>query len=271
MCIYTDEHIYEGSFDENKVYQYLYHLIYMLSKQRQLFKKHSYYEDFAIYAANRVYLRLTNKKQWEVNEDGTPKQEKIKSVLNYIKNVLYPFKVDFEQSEYCQTISKDSFIEEVDYNFDNLIKNSVDELTFCEFGLTFNDIGKTCKAFLNTIPYKPKSSEWLNIYVSVMLTFLNTVTLTNRRKRRLDHLSDTSRLKEDHLIDAYKEENDRSAILFHLPESMSAYITVLARQLKHLVAKDLTSILHTNVSNDMELLPLSIKDYIEDYGEDNEY
>lgn len=271
MCIYIDENIYAGTYNENLVYQYLYHLIYMLAKQRQIFKKHSYYEDFAIYAANRVFLRLTNKKQWELKEDGTPKQEKIKSILNYIKNVLYPFKVDFEQSEYCQTISKDSFVQEVDYNFNNLLKSAVDKLTFTEFGLTFNDISKTCCSFLKTIPYRSSTSEWLNIYTSVMLTFLSNVTLTNRRLRRLNHLASTSRLTDDHLITAYEEENLKKAILFHLPESMNDYIIVLARQLRHLIAKDLSDILHTNVSNDMELLPLSVRDYMEDYGEENEY
>ena len=71
---------------------------------------------------------------------------------------------------------------------------------------------------------------------------------------------------------AFEEEQKRDAILFHLPESMNDYITVLARQLKHIVAKDLTDILHTNISNDMSLLPLSINEYMQQFEEcDNEY
>lgn len=271
MCIYIDNNVYKESFNENLIYEYIYHIIYMLAKKSSYFKQNHYYDDFAIYAASRVYFRLTNPKQHQLNEDGTLKLEKIKSVLNYIKKVIYPMKVDFEQSEYCQTISKESYPEEVNYNFSNLLNNSIDELTFSEFGLTFNNIGKTCKAFLKTIPYKTNSVEWLNIYTSVMLTFLNTITLTNRRKNRLEHLSSTMRLTDNHIISAYEQENQQ-AILFHLPESMNDYILVLTRQLKHLIAKDLTDILHTNISNDIAIISLSVKDYIESYEElEDEY
>lgn len=271
MCIYIDENIYKESFDESLIYQYIYHIIYMLAKKAGYFKQHHYYDDFALYAASRVYFRLTSPKQNELDSNGNYKLDKIKSVLNYIKKIIYPLKVDFEQGEYCQTISKDAYTEEINYNFTNLLNNSVDELTFCEFGLTFNNIGKTCEAFLKTIPYKPNTGEWLNIYTSVMLTFLNTITLTNRRKNRLEHLNSTMRLNDNHIINAFEEESCK-AILFHLPESMNDYILVLTRQLKHLVAKDLSDILHTNISNDLAILPLSVKEYIESYEElEDEY
>lgn len=272
MCIYIDNNVYTENADETTIYEYIYHIVYMLAKQGQLFNKNHYYDDFAIYGANRVYFRLTNPKQWQEKDDGSGfKMDKIKSVLNYIKNILYPLKVDFEQSEYCQVISKDAYPQEVNYNFSNVLGDEIDRLTFCEFTLLFNDIGKTCKAFLQTIPYKSNSSEWLNIYTSVMLTFLNSVTLTNKRKRRLQHLTNTMRLTDNHLIEAYEKENNE-VVLFHLDDSMSDYILVLARQLKNLVAKDLTDILHTNVSNEISLLSLAVQDYMDDNNEDiNEY
>lgn len=270
MCIYVDDNVYKEGFNEELIYQYIYHIVYMLAKQSQLFNKHHYYDDFAVFGANKVFLRLTNKKQWQYKEDGTPKLEKVKSVLNYIKNILYPLKVDFEQSEYCQTISKDSYNEEINYNFESLINSSLNRLTFCEFNLVLNNIDKTCKAFLKTIPYKTNSKEWLNIYTSVMLTFLNNVTLTNKRKRRLTHLDGTLRLHDGHILNSYNEEFNNKAILFHLPSSMSDYITVLARQLRHIVSKDLCDILHTNISNDIELIDNSVNDYMKD-EEYNEY
>lgn len=273
MCIYIDENVYkEEGFDEQLVYEYIYHIAYMLAKNGQLFKQHKYYDDFAIYAANRVFFRLTNKKQFQYNEDGTPRMEKIKSVLNYLRNLLYPLKVDFEQSEYCQTISRDANIENINYSFNSVLTNAVDELNFCEFGLTFNNIGRTCEEFLKTIPYKTNSAEWLNIYVSVMLTFLNNVTLTNKRIRRLKHLNGTNRLKDEHIFNAYEQESQSKAILFHLDESMNNYVIVLARQLKNLVAKDLSDILHTNVSNDIVLNQFTVDNFMEDtFEEQDEY
>lgn len=269
MCIYIDNNVYEETFDENLVYEYIYHIVLMLAQQGQIFKHYWYYDDFAIFAANRIYFRLTNKKQWEFNSSGEPKLEKIKSVLNYAKSILYPLRVDFEQSEYCQSISREAFPEEIDYNFSNLITTSIDELTFCEFGLTLNNIGNTCRAFLKTIPFDVNSSEWLNIYTSVMLTFLNNVTLPNKKIDRINHLVSTNRLTDNHIIDAYDEESNQKPILFHLPESMADYIVVLSRQLKNLIAKDLTEILHTNISSRIELIPSSVKDYMDSY-EDTE-
>lgn len=272
MCIYIDENVYKESFDESLVYQYIYHIVYMLAKKAQIFEKHHYYDDFAIYGANRVYFRLTNKKQFQYNEDGSPKMEQIKSVLNYIKGILYPLKVDFQQSEYCQSISKECYVEDTTYSFNNIIDNCVSDLNFCEFGLTFNDISKTCRNFLKTIPYKTNTTEWLNIYTSVMLTFLNNVTLTNKRKRRLQHLTDTVRITDQHIIDSYQDEIQQRPVLFHLDESMSDYIVVLSRQLKNIIAKDLTDILHTNISADIMLKPLTVKDYfIQQEGDYDEY
>jgi hypothetical protein len=262
MCMYIDDNVYKDNFDERLVYEYIYHIVYMLAKKAQYFKKNSYYDDFAIYGANRVFFRLTNKKQWELKDDDSPKMEKVKSVLNYIKNILYPLKVDFEQSEYCQSITRETNVEDVSYNFNYVLDDTLNNITFCEFGMTLNDIGKTCNKFLRSIPYKHKSVEWLNIYTSVMLTFLNMVTLTNKRKNRLQHLEGTMRITDQHINDAYDQEAQQKPILFHLDESMSDYILVLTRQLKHIVAKDLSDILHTNVSNDITLLPLSVKDYI---------
>lgn len=272
MCIYIDENVYKEKFNEQLIYEYIYHIVYMLAKQSQFFKKNHYYDDFAIYGATRVYLRLTNVKQNQVKDDGTPKMEKIKSVLNYIKNILYPLKVDFEQSEYCQTISRDACIEDIPYNFNYVLSDTLDGISFCEFNSVLNDIGRTCKHFLKSIPYKQNTSEWLNIYTSVMLTFLNMITLSNHRKERIEHLGGTLRLTDTHIKEAFEKECEREAILFHLPDSMSDYIIVLARQLKHIVAKDLSDILHTSISSDMTLLPLSINEYMQQFEEcNNEY
>lgn len=254
MCIYIDENIYNDSFDETTVYQYLYHIIIMLAKQAQLFNRHHYYDAFALYGANRVYFRLTNKKQWQLNEDNTGyKMQRIKSVLNYIKNILYHLKVDFEQEEYAQTL-KVVEAQNLEFDYNRVISNSVDSLTLIDFESTLGNVHRTCEKFLSTLPYKKNTSEWLNIYTSVMLSFLNNVTLSKMQSKRITHLEGTGRLKESHIDNFYAANEKSSTILFHLPKSMENYITVLTRQLKHIVAKDLSEILHTRISQDMQLV-----------------
>lgn len=261
MCIYIDNNIYTDNYDVNTVYEYLYHIIFMLAKQSQLFNKHKYYDSFAIFGASRVYFRLTNKKQFELKPDGTAKMNKIKSVLNYIKNILYPLKVDFEQEEYAQTIviTDDTEINQFTYN--QIITHAIDKLSFCDFGMTLNDISNTCKHFLSTIPYTKDSSMWYNIYASVMLTFLNYVTLSNKHIDRINHLESTARLKESHINDFHAASRNSPPILFHIPKSLGPYITVLSRQLQTIVARDLSDILHTPVSNDFELIEVTHNEY----------
>ena len=85
MAIYIDNHIYSGDFDEELVYQYLYFLVYMLAKKKRYFSSEKVYDDFAIWFATKMYVRLTDPRQFDENE----KLDKITSVLNYIKGILY--------------------------------------------------------------------------------------------------------------------------------------------------------------------------------------
>lgn len=253
MCIYIDSNVYSDNIDVNKIYEYLYHIVLMLAKQSNMFSKHKYYDSFALFGASRVYFRLTNKKQFEYKADGSPKMDRIKSVLNYIKNILYPLKVDFEQQEYAQTLVTDEDVALNQYTYNHILTKSVDNITFSEFNLTLSDVTRTCKHFLSTLPYPKDSSMWYNIYISVVLTFLTCITLSNKHKKRLEHLHSTSRLKDSHIDTFYSEARMSNPILFHLPKSMGPYITVLSRELQSIVAKDLSDILHTKVNSDFHI------------------
>lgn len=268
MCIFIDNNVYTEHFDESKVYEYLYHIIYMLAKRSKLFERHCYYDDFAVYAAGKIYFRLTNPKQNQLDDDGNVRMEKVKSVLNYIKSTLYPMKVNFEQMEYGQTISREVIPEEVNYNFQSLLNKNINSLHLSEFKFLLSDVEKTCKKFLECIPYPKNSPDWINIYVSVMLTFLASITLTEKSKNRLLNLSNRNHLNTQHVFDAYEKESQKGAVLFHLPESMSNYITVLARQLKNIISKDLSYILHTKITSDSLVSSVVVKDFMiceEDY------
>lgn len=53
-------------------------------------------------------------------------------------------------------------------------------------------------------------------------------------------MKETAQSKERYLDDLYIKEAENSTILYHLDESMRDYITVLTRELKHAIAKDLS-------------------------------
>ena len=243
MCIYIDENAYSDNPNYELIYQYLYHIMYMLAGQARFFKEERNYDYFGLYAANRLYFRLTNPKQYDL-VNGEPKMRRITSILNYAKNTLYPMKVDFEQSEYCQSISKDSY-SGMSLPLSGVVVNATDKLKRSEFELVLHDVSKTCRCFMKTIPYKPQSVEWLNIYTSVVLSFLNAITLKNKSSRRVEHLTETNRINQQHYDEFYDAERNSPCILYHLPDSMGPYVTVLTKQLMRVVSQDLFEILES--------------------------
>ena len=194
MAKYVDDNVYTENSDENIIYEYLYQLANMLAHKNSFFTKKEDYDYFSIYAANHLWFRLRNAKQFETNVDGTPKMEKVKSVLNYLKKTIYPMKVDF-QKEYLPLAdcSVDDLCGSAALNFS--VMRSADTLNVAEFSLYLGDFMQTIREFLKTIPYKYESTTWNNIYLSCLLTFLNSVTLSNKQKSRLKHLEEINMIR----------------------------------------------------------------------------
>lgn len=217
MAIYIDSHIYSGDYDEEKVFIYLYHLIWMLSHQSKLFTRAEYYEEFALIMAEDMFMRLINPKQFELKENGEPKLQKIKSILNYIKQILYARKVSFEQDYYSQSLTLVPELEEElvvsRFNVSNQIyryMKGYDEIETLE---CLKKVHLIVRDYIYTLPYLTQEMERENIYISCMLT--------------LSSLFDIS-LKEKKVVEAVTEDN---VILYHLDVKMKDYIIVLCRQL----------------------------------------
>ena len=218
----------------------------MLAHKAQYFKGTSHYDDFALYGATRVFLRLTDKRQFELKEDdsGEYKLPKIKSVLNYIKSILYPMKVTYEQENYIQTGLKDR--EELmpvdsERSFSDTLNEEIDGLDLVDTEIYLGEVVKTIRAFLNQIPRKRHSCEWMNIYLSCLLTFLNMITLCRENKQKLRALNQVIYTKPQLVDKMYRQERENAVILYHLPEEYHDYILVLINRLKRIIARDMTT------------------------------
>lgn len=249
MAIYIDENIYSDSFDVDTIYKYLYLLAYMLASHQNILKP-KYLDSFALFAASKIYFRLTNPDQFIEIGKGKYKLKRVKSVLNYIKSSLYFLKVDFEQSEYYQEFNLSTEEILTDFNYSNIISTSVEGLHLVDFDLIMNDVPKTCRAFLSCIPYAKDTPMWHNIYLSVLLTFNSSITLTTKQHERIEELVKSGNIKQYHYKKYYDEEGLKP-ILYNLPESMGPYIIVLARELRHIVGRDLSETLQTKVDSDL--------------------
>lgn len=247
MCKYIDDNIYTNNYDEYTAYTYIYHIIYDVAKHKLKLSNNETYDMFAIEMANQVFLRYKNKKQYELDENGIPKMEKIKSVLNYVNTTIGHRYCSFKRKYGSNVISR----EKVDLltTFNTLLINNIDNMHIKDFEMTTQHIGLTCEKFLESIPYSKNSVIWNNIYISVMLTFLNIITPTTESISKLKKQS----LYKDYKIDKlFKELKYDYPILFHLPQSMSNYIIVLTRQLVHIVGEDLKQIISSKNISDYE-------------------
>ena len=248
MCMHIDENIMRSDLtdeEETTIFQYLYLIIHMLAYKQQYFQNLKQYEDFAVYGATRIYMR------YQASKAKGSTLKPVKSVLNYIKKTINFLRIDFTQSEYSQCGgSTEEEVEECnsEYSFRDKMSDSIDALSMVEFNCCLGDIIKTAKAFLKQIPYYSDKKTWLNIYTSCMLTFLNSVTLPRRKIEQVRNLKESAQVKERYLDDLYIKEAENSTILYHLDESMRDYITVLTRELKHAIAKDLSLQSSTYVS-----------------------
>lgn len=236
MAMYIDDHIYQDTKDEEKLYTYMYHLAVMLATKGGYYTTAEQYDQFGLFCATRLYLRYTNQKQFEFNDNGSRKMQKIKSVLNYIKHVIYPYKVDFEL-EFNIPDKCINMIQLSGFDISETIAEETSLFDVMSYTSTLNDISLIVKSHLRKIPYKKHSAEWMNIYLSCMLTLLSSITLSNQQLKSFNSLKFP---KYKILEKLYTQLRYEEPILFHLDSSMSTYIRVLVNELRHVIASELS-------------------------------
>jgi len=64
------------------------------------------------------------------------------------------------------------------YGFNESICRRVNLYAITDVFVSLDNIPQTIKAILNTTPYKKESSIYNNLYISCMLTFLNSIVFT---------------------------------------------------------------------------------------------
>ena len=241
MAMYIDNHIYTDDCDDNKVFLYLYHLSLMLAHKNKLFRRNEYYEDFALTFAEEMYWRLKNPKQEMLKEDGTPKMYKLKSILNYMKSSLYGRKVNFEQEKYSQSFSVNQKLKTdiltSQFSVVNQIRYSMTGFNEVELEVCLKDICKTIRNYLKNIPYANNKKEWNNIYISCLLTILNSFIFTDKDDFIIKNILNDNFHSEEHKLYniniIQKKDANRKVILYHLKDDMENYIYILCKKIKN--------------------------------------
>ena len=238
MAIFIDNHplfdIKDDAQLENQIFEYLYHLSYMLAAKDRYFNSARDYDGFAIYLATKMFFRL--------------KKPGVKSVLNYLKAIINFKRIEYQQQNYSQIIEKPNEENVISqYTFASKISDGVNRLDATDFKVSLYDLPKSIKSFLKRVPYEENSIVWNNIYLSCLLTFLDQITLTNYDLKRVTTDRNSPYLERSKYQCLDKEQSNTKAILYHLDDNMNNYIIVLVREMKQYIANELSYICHDNI------------------------
>ena len=263
LCMWVDENAYKEDVDKEQLFDSLYNIVIKIAVNHKLFKQWQDYQPFGLYAAGRVYKRYMNPKQY-LPDDDPKKMKKIKSVLNFIKTTLNPMRVDFQKEQFEEVFNpkiNEELVEDIRYKMIQKARNNNAPILRIEFEYYLNKICKTVRVFLKTTPYADDKIMFHRLYVSCLMSLINSITLSNANKLRADQKQDYGRTYEDFINKVYIEEQKNSTVVWHLPESMSNYISTLVNRIKRLLVEDLRSIIGDNETS--EALVQSILSYQE--------
>lgn len=233
MCIWIDNNMYKEDCDDSKLYEYLYHIVNMFARKGSYFRNEGYYDDFALSSASKLFMRIQD-----------TRLTKIKSILNYIKTIIYPYKVDFEKTTYIQDTDDISVFYGDMYALSDTLLETTDIFDRIEFNYSLDTLSHIIKQYLKKIPYKRNSAEWFNIYISCILTLLESVTISDTTKLSKESITD----KE--LKNYYLQSEKVEPVLYHLDKKFSSYIKVLVNEIKCLLARQLSVEDHTIISTE---------------------
>lgn len=243
MAIWIDQNAYKEDCDDQQMYEYLYHIMSMLAFTGKYFKTFEEYDEFSLFAATTIFMRYRDDRPTD-NKGNEIKP--INSVLNYAKRVAIPLKLQFQQQYAPSALSLDAEVGEANNtSVHNMIMDSTDAFNISNFRLYLYSIPNTVRAFLSKIPYKPDTMEWYNIYISCLLTLLNSITLPQATIDELKAAQEAGEAIRPELIDKlYKDARSSGVTLYHLPNTMQDYIRVLTNEIRHIICTDLSQIIH---------------------------
>lgn len=262
-CIYIDKHIREPG-QEEICFEYIYHIYHTLAARQKFFHNPKDYSEYSFYSATQLFLRYQKEK---TNPDLKP----VKSVLNYAKRTLYPFKVNYQKANFTEVFRKESLKgslpEGVLKIMSSPIRSINNSMLQVDYWYCLGQIKYTIKKILEESPYKSDKVEIHNIYLSCCLTLLKMITLSYKNGNRIQYKVSRVLPTDDVIEQAYADESQEDVVLFHLDPSMYNYILLLVTKIKKLMAEDLSYLIGSYDLSD-EDIQLILSDPIKEVYED---
>lgn len=173
LAIEIDNDFYKPDCDQNRMFNHMYILAYMLARKGKYFYSEEDYDNFAFYFACSVFNRMLSSKG------------EIKSVLNYMKSVIRFRKMSYEKETFSEIIDPKY---DKEWNSDlyteksiSLYENNNSELLKFHVLDILNSVPSIIKDCIPKI-YLNNKEQYHNIYMSVSLSLLSRFTLSNKNK-----------------------------------------------------------------------------------------
>jgi hypothetical protein len=265
MAMFFDKNIKNPNRDDNLLYEYVYHIVYMLANKSKYFHYYEDYDEFSLYAANKIYMRA-------INQDN--KEKPIKSILNYIKAVIYPLKVDYQKETYDEIINPD-----VDDRINGeKLKSSIQAPIIADYQEGMMDeiykqldyLPKYIKEVVDESPYKEDKLTCRRLYMSVLLSFLSGVTISNHSIQKLKRREIKSLETDDTTIKLLDKEKGKSTLVWRLEESLENYVGVLTNKVRKKFGRDLIEIKKSYTLPEEDLNAIMMSAYNTDQNDNEE-
>lgn len=270
MAMYFDEHLNDKERDDGLLYQYVYHLVYMLARQKNYFQEHTDYDAFALYAATKIYLRAIN----QPSEDSDSQTKPIKSILNYTKAVLYPLKVDFQKETYEEIINPniDNRIngDKLLNNIHNAIQSDYQWGLFEEIFSQLESLPRYIEEVVQESPYKNDVLTARRLYMSILISFLKGITISNPGLEKVKRREDKNLKTDDVVLKMLEKERENSTTVWRLKDSMLNYVEVLTNKVRKKFGQDLIELSQSFLLDDAELESVVMSAYQGDSRDNNE-
>lgn len=221
LCIYIDKHAPEliaeprNEEAENLIYNYIWLIVKALAIKKRMFDSFSDYDGYAMYSANRLFFAL---RKSYLNEGKIIKGKlikPIKSILNYMKALFYPMKLDYINEQYnteMRSIFTSKKFDEFTYRqkfAESVWVQQSGQEEFRDFCIEFfQNFQFSVNKVLQKAPFKRDSVEFKKLKISILLNCLKN-------------------LKANRGINA----DPVTATVWKLPKSMGSYVRFFIKEL----------------------------------------
>ena len=154
-----------------------------------MFENYADYDGFSFYGATRIYTALRNNLKNRGHVVKGKEIKPIKSCLNYMKALLYPMKIEYQNETFREVISEEFVSKKFDsFTFKEQMREEVrsnqgvNETFISYVRSSIEQIGSIADRVLAKSPFSPRSIDYKKLKMSLMLNATNSL----KAKKKLD-------------------------------------------------------------------------------------